>query len=151
MKRIEDGKPNRAVTLFALVGVAEDLSKTQYLLCGEIKQELKLLKQSITAIPFQELTKQIEELAKCALELIYKNMKDLILQRTRQQSQLDPSLLERWNPVDTVLRYSPWTSMRLMLNLVTEDNITDLFPNDWQPISSQSTIQQKHFQFLPRI
>ena len=64
MKRIiEDGKPNQAVTLFAPVGVAEDLSKTQYLLCGEIKQELKLLKQSITAIPFQELTKQIQELA----------------------------------------------------------------------------------------
>ena len=50
-RRIEDGKPNQAVTLFAPVGVAEDLSKTQYLLCGEIKQELKLLKQSITAIP----------------------------------------------------------------------------------------------------
>ena len=32
-RRIEDGKPNQAVTLFAPVGVAEDLSKTQYLLC----------------------------------------------------------------------------------------------------------------------
>ena len=42
-RRIEDGRPNQAVTLFAPVGVAEDLSKTQYLLCGEIKQELKLL------------------------------------------------------------------------------------------------------------
>ena len=61
-RRIEDGKPNQAVTLFAPVGVAEDLSKTQYLLCGEIKQELKLLKESIAAIPFQELTKQIQEL-----------------------------------------------------------------------------------------
>ena len=87
-RRIENGKPNQAVTLFAPVGVAEDLSKTQYLLCGEIKQELKLLKQSITAIPFQELTKQIQELASnlevqmCALELTYKNLKELILQRT---------------------------------------------------------------------
>ena len=84
-RRIEDGKPNQAVTLFAPVGVAEDLSKTQYLLCGEIKQELKLLKQAITAIPFQELTKQIQELANnhevrmCALELTYKNLKELIL------------------------------------------------------------------------
>ena len=87
----------------------------------------------------------------CALELTYKNLKDLILQRTTQQSQLDPSLLERWNPVDTVLRYSPWTSMWLMLNLVTEDNITDLFPNYWQTISPQSTIQQKHFQVLTEV
>ena len=77
----------------------------------------------------------------CALELTYKNLKDLILQRTKQQSQLDPSLVERWNPVHTVLRYSPRTSMRLMFNLVTEDNITD----------PQSTIQQKHFQVLTEV
>ena len=109
-RRVEDGKPNQALTLFAPVGVAEDLSMTQYLLCGEIKEELKLVKQSITEIPFQELTKQVQDLARnlkvsmCALELTYKTLKDLIMQRTKQQSQLDPSLLERWNPSDTVLR-----------------------------------------------
>ena len=63
-KRIEDGKPTQAVTLFAPVGVAEDLSKTQYLLHGEIKEELKLLKQSIAEIPFQELSKQVQDLTK---------------------------------------------------------------------------------------
>ena len=156
-KRIEDGKPTQAVTLFALVGVAEDLSKTQYLLCGEIKEELKLLKQSITEIPFQELSKQVQDLTRnleirmCAIELTYKTLKDIILQRTKQQSQLDSSLLERWNPSETVLRYSPWTCMRLILNLVAEDNITDLFPNDWQPVSPQSTTQQKHFQVLTEV
>ena len=62
-RKFEVGKPKQAVTLFAPVGVAEDLSKTKYLLCGEIKQELKLLKQFITAIPLQEQTKQIQELA----------------------------------------------------------------------------------------
>ena len=156
-KRIEDGKPTQAVTLFAPVGVAEDLSKTQYLLCGEIKEELKALKQSIAEIPFQELSKQVQDLSKnleirmCSLELTYKTLKDIILQRTKQQSQLDSSLLERWNPSETVLRYSPWTCMRLMLNLVAEDNITDLFPNDWQPVSPQSTTQQKHFQVLTEV
>ena len=76
-----------------LVGVAEDLSKTQYLLCGEIKAELKLLKQSTAEIPFQELTKQVQDLARnlevriCALELTYKTLKDLIMQRTKQQSR----------------------------------------------------------------
>ena len=142
-RRIEDGKPNQALTLFALVGVAEDLSKTQYLLCGEIKEELKLMKQSIAEFPFQELTKQVQDLARnlevrmCAMELTYKTLKELIFQRTTQQSQLDLSLLERWNPSNTVLRYSPRTGMRLMLNLAAEDNITNLFPNDWQPVSSQ--------------
>ena len=156
-KRVEDGKPIPAVTLFAPVGIAEDLSKTQYLLCGEIKEELKALKQSIDEIPFQELSKQVQELSKnleirmCSLELTYKTLKDIILQRTKQQSQLDSSLLERWNPSETVLRYSPWTCMRLMLNLVAEDNITDLFPNDWQPVSPQSTTQQKHFQVLTEV
>ena len=150
-KRIEDGQPTQAVTFFAPVGIAEDLSKTQYLLCGEIREELRALKQTIAEIPFQELSKQVQNLSKnleirmCSLELTYKTLKDIILQRTKQQSQLDSSLLERWNPSETVLRYSPWTCMRLMLNLVAEDNITDLFPNDWQPISLQSTTQQKHF------
>ena len=55
-KRIEDEKPTQAVTLFAPVGIAEDLSRTQYLLCGEIKEELKSLKESIAEIPFQELS-----------------------------------------------------------------------------------------------
>ena len=91
------------------------------------------------------------EVRMCALELTYKTLKDIILQRTKQQFQLDSSLLERWNPSDTVLRYSPWTSMRLMLNLVAEDNITNLFPNDWQPVSSWSTTQQKHFQVLTEV
>ena len=136
-KKVEEGKPAQAVTLFAPIGVAEDLSKTQYLLCGEIKEELKALKESIAEIPFQDISKQIQELSKnleirmCSLEITYKTLKDIIFQRTNQQSQLDSSLLERWNPSETVLRYSPWTCMRLMLNLVAEDNITDLFPNDW--------------------
>ena len=156
-KNAEEGKSIPAVTLFAPVGIAEDLSKTQFLLCGEIKDELKALKHSIDEIPFQELSKQVQDLSKnletrmCSLELTHKILKDIILQRTKQQSQLDSSLLERWNPSDTVLRYSPWTSMRLMLNLVAEDNITDLFPNDWQPVSPQSTTQQKHFQVLTEV
>ena len=91
-KRLEDGKPTQAVTLFAPVGVAEDLSKTQYLLCGEMKEEFKALKQSIAEIPFLELSKQIQDLSKnleirmCSLELTYKTLKDIILQRTKQQS-----------------------------------------------------------------
>ena len=103
-KRVEEENPTQTVTLFAPVGVAEDLSKTQYLLCGEIKEELKSLKQSIADISFQELSKQLQELTRnletrmCTLELNHKALKDIILQRNKQQSQLDPSLLERWDP-----------------------------------------------------
>ena len=110
-KTTEEGKLIPAVTLFASIGIAEDLSKTQFLLCGEIKEELKALKQSIDEIPFQELSKQVKDLTKnlelrmCSLELTYKTLKDIILQRTKQQSQLDSSLLEKWNPSDTVSRY----------------------------------------------
>ena len=53
-KRVEEGKPAQIATLFAPIGVAEDLSKTQYLLCGEIKEELKVLKKTIAEIPFQD-------------------------------------------------------------------------------------------------
>ena len=95
MKKRIDDKPTQTVKLFAPVVVAEDLSKTQYLLCGEIKEVLKSLKQPITVIHFQELIKQSQELTKnletrmCALELTHK-----------------------------------------LLNLVAEDNISGLFPND---------------------
>ena len=74
-KRVEEGKPTQAVTLFAPIGVDEDLTKTQYLLCGEIKEELRALKESIAEIPFQDLSKQIQELSKnleirmCSLEI----------------------------------------------------------------------------------
>ena len=40
-KIIEDGKPTQAVTLFAPVGIAEDLSRTQYLLCGRHKGRIE--------------------------------------------------------------------------------------------------------------
>ena len=87
----------------------------------------------------------------CALEHTYKGLKELIVQRTTLQSRLDPSLLEKWVPVDMVLKYNHWTSMQLMLNQVADDNITDLFPTDWQPNSPLSTIQEKHFKVLTEV
>ena len=84
-RRFEEGKPNQALTLFAPVGMAEDLTKTQFILCSKIKTELKAVKESIAAIPFQELNKQVHEVANnleermCALENTYKDLKELIL------------------------------------------------------------------------
>ena len=135
-RRFEEGKPNQALTLFAPVGMAEDLTNTQLIVCSELKTELKGVKESIAAIPFQELNKQVNDVANnlkermSVLENTYQDLKELILQRTIQQFRLDPCPLEKWNPVDMVLNYSPWTSMWLMLNQVTDDNISDLFPTD---------------------
>ena len=145
-RRFEEGKPNQALTLFAPVGMAEDLTKTQLILCCELKAEFKAVKESIVAIPFQELKRQVNDVANNlkermgVLENTYQDLKDLILQRTIQQFRLDPSLLEKWNPVDMVLKYSPWTSMQLILNQVADDNISDLFPTDWQLKSPLSNI-----------
>ena len=39
-KRIEGGQSKQALTLFALLGMTEDLTKIQFTLCNEIKAEL---------------------------------------------------------------------------------------------------------------
>ena len=62
-KRFEEGKPNQVLTLFAPAGMAEDLTKSQLILCSELKTELKGVKESIAAIPFQELNKQVNDVA----------------------------------------------------------------------------------------
>ena len=60
-RRIEEGHPNRVFTLFVPIGLAEDLTKIQFTLCNEIKSELKAVKESVTAIPFPELKKKVNE------------------------------------------------------------------------------------------
>ena len=44
-RRIEKGHPNQAFTLFAPLGMAEDLTKIQFTLCNEIKTELQAVKR----------------------------------------------------------------------------------------------------------
>ena len=46
-RRIEQGLPNQAITLFAPIGMAEDLTKVQLILCKEIKTEI----QEVIAFP----------------------------------------------------------------------------------------------------
>ena len=40
--------------------------------------------------------------------------------------------------------------MRLMLNKMAADNITDLFPTDWQPRPTVSSVQEKTLQSADR-
>ena len=53
-RRIEQGLPNQAITLFAPIGMAEDLTKVQLILCNEIKTEIQEVKNIITAFPHEE-------------------------------------------------------------------------------------------------
>ena len=47
-----------------------------------------------------------------------------------------------------VLKHSPWTNMRLILNNVAADNITDLFPTDWQLRPTVSSVHEKNYKVL---
>ena len=60
-RRMEHGLPNQALTLFAPVGMAEDLTKVVLILCKEVKAEIQSVKKSITAIPLKEMQKSITE------------------------------------------------------------------------------------------
>ena len=70
------------------------------------------------------------------------------MKRSYQNLKMDPKLLYQWNPSMLVIRRSPWTNMRLILNKVASDNIADLFPSDWVPKPCFSDIQEKHFKVL---
>ena len=152
-KRVEQGLPNQALTLFAPVGMAEDLTKVQLILCNEIKTELKAVKESIAAIPFDDVQRKITEATTMleermsSLEDQYNELKELIIHRTTQNLITDPILLVYWNPADMVMKHSLWANMRLELNKVASENITDLFPTDWHPRPTISSVQEEQYNY----
>ena len=86
-----------------------------------------------------------------ALGKTFNELKDIVMKRTNQSFKMDPKLLEQWNSTMLVIRRSPWTNMRLILNKIASDNIADLFPNDWAPKPCFSEIQEKHFKILSEV
>ena len=54
-RRVEQGLPCPAITLFAPIGMAEDLTKVQLILCKEIKSEIQEVKSLITSIPNEKI------------------------------------------------------------------------------------------------
>ena len=60
-RRVEQGLPNQALTLFAPVGIVEDITKVQLILCKESKAELQTVKETIANIPFVALQKDVSE------------------------------------------------------------------------------------------
>ena len=56
--KVEQSLPNQAKTLFAPIGMAEDLAKIQLILCNEIKTEIQAVKESIATIPLDDVTEK---------------------------------------------------------------------------------------------
>ena len=156
-RRIEQGLPNQAITLFSPIGMAEDLTKVQLILCKEIKTEIQEVKNLITAIPHEEMQRNFSEIATLLdermsnLEEQYSELKKIVKQGSIQNYIANPALLEHWNPGDMVIRHSPWTTMRLVLNKVASENITDLFPSDWHPRPIMSTDDEKQYKVMTEL
>ena len=136
--------------------MAEDLTKIQFTLCNEIKVELQAVHKAVSAMPFTVLKNNITEATNnleermCGLDERYNELKEIILHRTIQHFNIDPSLLES-GILQLWYWSSPWTNMRLGLNKVAADNITDLFSTDWHPKLPPSNVQEKHFKVLTEI
>ena len=154
--KVEQSPPTQAKTFFVPIGMAEDLARIQLILCNEIKTEIQAVKE-FTTIPFDNVQRKITEATTMleermtSLEEQYSELKDIAKQRTMQNYITDPALLEQWNPGDMVIKHSLWTTLRLVLNKVASDNITDLSSLDWHPRPILSTEQQKQYKVLTEL
>ena len=137
--------------------MAEDLTKVQLILCKEIKSEIQEVKSLITSIPHEKILQNFTELATLLdermtnLEDQYDELKSVVKQRSIQSYIANPSLLEHWSPHDMVIKYSPWTTVRLVLNKVASENITELFPSNWHPRPTMTTDDEKEYQGTDRV
>ena len=148
---------HRSHTVFAPMTLVESLTKTNLLLVADMKSEIQSIHNQLSTIPFEEIrNEQLQAFDKVndkieALEKNFTELKDIVMKRSYQNLKMDPKLLDQWNPSMLVIRRSPWTNMRLILNKVASDNIADLFPSDWAPKPCFSDIQEKHFKVLSEV
>ena len=151
------GEAHRTHTVFAPMTLVESLTKTNLLLVADMKSEIQSIHNELSTIPLEEIrNEQSQAFGKLndkieALEKNFTELKDIVMKRSYQNLKMDPKLLDQWNPSMLVIRRSPWTNMRLILNKVASDNIADLFPNDWAPKPCFSDIQEKHYKVLSEV
>ena len=151
------GEAHRSHTVFAPMTLVESLTKTNLLLVADMKSEIQSIHNELTTIPLEEIrNEQSQAFGKLndkieTLEKNFTELKDIVMKRSYQNLKMDPKLLDQWNPSMLVIRRSPWTNMRLILNKVASDNIADLFPSDWAPKPCFSDIQEKHFKVLSEV
>ena len=151
------GEVHRTHTVFAPMTLVESLTKTNLLLVADMKSEIQSIHNELSTIPLEEIrNEQSQAFGKLndkieALEKHFTELKDIVMKRSYQNLKMDPKLLDQWNPSMLVIRRSPWTNMRLILNKVASDNIADLFPSDWAPKPCFSDIQEKHYKVLSEV
>ena len=145
---------HRSHTVFAPMTLVESLTKNNLLLVADMKSEIQSTHNQLSTIPLGEIrNEQSQVFSKLndkieALEKNFTVLKDIVMKRSYQNLKMDPKLLDQWNPSMLVIRRSPWTNVRLILNKVASDNIADLFPSDWASKPCFSDIQEKHFKVL---
>ena len=128
------GEAHRSHTVFAPMTLVESLTKTNLLLVADMKCEIQSIHNELSTIPLEEIkSEQSQAFGKLndkieALEKNFAELKDIVMKRSYQNLKMDPKLLDQWNPSMLVIRRSPWTNMRLILNKVASDNIADFFP-----------------------
>ena len=116
------------------MSLVESLTKTNLLLVADMKREIQFIHNELSTIPLEEIkNEQSQAFGKLsekieALERNFTELKDIVMKRSYQNLKMNPKLLDQWNPSMIVIRRSPWTNMRLILNKVAADNIADLFP-----------------------
>ena len=148
---------HRSHTVFAPMTLVESLTQTNLLLVADMKSEIQSIHNELSTIPFEEIrNEQSQAFDKVndkieALEKNFTELKDMVMKRSYQNLKMDPKLLDQWNPSMLVIRRSPWTDMRLILNKVASDNIADLFPSDWASKPCFSDIQEKLFIVLSEV
>ena len=151
------GEAHRTHTVFAPMTLVESLTKTNLLLVADMKSEIQSIHNELSTIPLEEIRyEQSQAFGKLTdkietLEKNFSELKDIVMKRSYQNLKMDPKLLDQWNPSMLVIRRSPWTNMRLILNKVASDNIADLFPSDWAPKPCFSDIQEKHFKVFSKV
>ena len=151
------GEAHRSHTVFVPMTLVESLTKANLLLVADMKSEIQSIHNELSTIPLEEIrNEQSQAFGKLndkieALEKNFTELKDIVMKRSYQNLKMDPKLLDQWNPSMLVIRRSPWTNMRLILNKVASDNIADLFPSDWAPKPCFSDIQEKHFKVLSEV
>ena len=135
----------------------ESLTKTNLLLVADMKSEIQSIHNKLSTIPFEEIRNeqsQVFDKVNDKIEALEKNfteLKEIVMKRSYQNLKMDPKLLDQWNPSMLVIRRSPWTNMRLILNKVASDNTADLFPSDWTLKPCFSDILEKHFKVLSEV
>ena len=119
--------------------------------------EIQEVKTIITAFPFEEMQRNFSEIATLLdermtnLEEQYSELKKIVKQGLIQNYIVNPALLEHWNPSGMVIKHSPWKNMRLVLNKVASENVTDLFPSDWHPRPIMSTDDEKQYKVMTEL